>query len=1248
MVVQVDRAGYERLVAEGFWLEIDAHLTAQLNQPHLRLPGQVTGIPGYPCYRTVEETFDTAQDIVAAHPDLATWTDVGDSWEKTINPDDGYDLMVLRLTNAAIPGPKPKLFIMTAVHAREYTTAELNTRFAEYLVDNYGTDPDVTWLLDYHEMHLLLQANPDGRKRAETGLLWRKNTNNNYCAGTNNRGADLNRNFEFQWGCCNGSSGDECAETYRGPGPASEPETQAIQNYVRAQFPDQREDDLAAAAPITATGVFIDIHSYSELVLWPWGFEATLAPNSTALQTLGRKLAYFNGYAPDQAVGLYPTDGTTDDFAYGDLGLAAYTFELGTSFFQDCDSFENTILPDNLLALIYAAKAARTPYLTPAGPDALDVAFSTTGVAPGEVVSLTAVLNDTRYNNENGTEPTQDIDAAEYYIDVPPWITTTTSISYPMTAADGAFDQTSEAVEANVDTSSLPPGRHIVFVRGQDADGNWGVFSSAFLYVLDPGVSPTIEGYVREIGADTPLSATVTAGAFQTQTHPLTGYYRMMVISDTYNLSAIAPGYAVSATAGVQAHDYQAVRQDFYLYPVCEIWSDDVEAGNQGWTAEGQWAITTEDAHSPSHSWTDSPGGNYGSRWNDSLTSPVFDLSDYRDVTLNFWHVYDIEQGWDYGHVEYAINGSEWEPVAAYSDEDQTAWRQETLSLSALDGQTNARFRFRLDTDDYVAEDGWHIDDVALMGGGPACTAPLVAFSSNSPVVLGNSLVLTNTTTGREPLSYLWDFGDGVGTSAEHSPQYTYTSTGTFTVTLTATNSRGSASASQLVAVISPTYGVALTPTTAAQSGAWGARVTYALTLTNQGNSPDRYWLETSDNTWTTTLSITATDELLPQESTALQVTVDVPLGVSVGQSDTVTVSARSQNAPSLSSSSTLTTTVFVFYGLTLQPSTDAQMGEAGATVTYTLWLTNDGNVPDAFSLSVTGQIWTTTVSSSVGPLSAGAGADVPVTVHIPPGVDDGAQDRVTVGAASQGSASISASSILTTTASVLVYDVNLAPSQAAAWGEAGATVTYTLRLTNTGDVADTFALSATGETWTTTVPSSVGPLGAGAGANVPVTVHIPPGVSHGAEDSVTISAISQSDPLAHDESVLTTMAIVLVYGVELTASSDGESGPAGGSVTFTLAVRNLGTVADDFDVNLSGNAWNTISSTGTIGLLAPNATATLEVYVTIPLSATAGMTDTVQVTLTSLGDPGQSASLTLTTTAVWWHRLYLPLILES
>lgn len=798
VVLDVDASGYARLLATGFRVEIDAALTAQLRRPNVLLPGQVSGIPGYPCYRTVEETFATAADIVSAYPQLAEWVDVGDSWEKTSpGGNAGYDLMVLRLTNHATPGPKPKLFMMTSVHAREYTPAELGTRFAEYLVTSYGVDPDVTWLLDANEIHLLLQANPDGRKKAEAGLSWRKNTNENYCSPTSNyRGADLNRNFEFQWGCCGGSSSDGCSLVYRGPFAASEPETQAIQNYVRSQFPDQRDDDLGASAPVTATGIFLDIHSYGKLVLWPWGFTSAPPPNGAALRTLGRKFAYFNGYEPDQAVGLYPTDGTTDDFAYGELGLAAYTFELGTAFFQDCNTFENTIIPQNMPALLYAAKAARTPYMAPSGPDTLDVVAAPAAVTPGTPAQLSATVDDTRYNNTNGIEPMQPISAATFYIDVPPWDAAATA--HAMDAADGAFDATSEAVTATLDTTGLDAGRHIVYVRGQDEAGNWGVVSAAFFYVIDPATSPAIEGYVRDATNRVPLTATVTAGIFQAGSDPATGYYSMTVVSGTYDVQAVAAGYAISTASGIVVTGGVHLRQDFALVPVCDVFTDDVESGNAGWTAEGNWALTTEVSHSVSHAWTDSPGGNYGNNWNYALTSPLFDLSDVTGVSLRFWHIYDLEDGYDYGYLESSTDGgATWAAVRSYNGENQIAWMQESIPLPDADGQAAVRFRFRLDTDVSVTADGWHIDDVALSGSGPACAScavvlgPQFTYAPRPPVIAEPVTFTGAVAVGSPPFTYTWDFGDGSPVTVGEVVTHVFPAESVivpYTVTMTATN----------------------------------------------------------------------------------------------------------------------------------------------------------------------------------------------------------------------------------------------------------------------------------------------------------------------------------------------------------------------------------------------------------------------------------------------------------------------------
>jgi murein tripeptide amidase MpaA len=170
-------------------------------------------------------------------------------------------------------------FIMTGLHAREYAPPELASRWVESLIDDYGNNAGITAMLNYTEIHLVLQSNPDGRQVAENNrAVWRRknlNPGNGNCAKLE-RGVDLNRNFPFRWGLNSGSSSDECAETFRGTAAASEPEVKAIIQYARSIFPvGQRKakpiQQMQVAYPENTTmGVFLDIHSYGELVLSPW------------------------------------------------------------------------------------------------------------------------------------------------------------------------------------------------------------------------------------------------------------------------------------------------------------------------------------------------------------------------------------------------------------------------------------------------------------------------------------------------------------------------------------------------------------------------------------------------------------------------------------------------------------------------------------------------------------------------------------------------------------------------------------------------------------------------------------------------------------------------------------------------------------------------------------------------------------------------------------------------------------------
>lgn len=489
------------LQRSGLRVEVDEYATSRMRAHQLAATraGGVQSIPGFACYRTVEETYEAMDAMAATAPGFASVIDIGPSWERSQDPQAGYEMRVLKLTNSAtdvdVPD-KPAMVMLSALHAREYTTAELTTRFAEQLLAGYGSDAEATWLLDNFEFHFILQANPDGRKRAESGISWRKNTNDlNGACPLNADGIDLNRNFVYGWGgTANGSSGNPCATTYRGPTAASEPETRNIIEYVAGTpdangvyqggvFPDRRNDDRNAPAPVDYQGLFFDNHSFSKLVLWSWGDTNQPTANGTAMRTLGRRLAWFNGYRPQQAIELYPTDGTTDDTFYGKLGVPSYTYEFGISFFEDCDTFHSQTLPDNLASMRYAARSLRAPYLLPSGPDTTAVSVDYASVVAGTTLTVTATVDDRGFNQSNGSEPVHDIVAAEAFLGTTPW--DEGAVPIPLQPLGGAFDGPVAMVAGSINTAGLPPGRHLVFVQGIDASGARGTPNAAMFMVGD-------------------------------------------------------------------------------------------------------------------------------------------------------------------------------------------------------------------------------------------------------------------------------------------------------------------------------------------------------------------------------------------------------------------------------------------------------------------------------------------------------------------------------------------------------------------------------------------------------------------------------------------------------------------------------------------------------------------------------------------------------------------------------------------
>lgn len=687
-------------------------------------------IGGFACYRTVAETQAWMDQLQAQYPGLVQLIDIGDSWRKTAGLG-GADLQVLKLTAPGGAPGKPRMFVMAGVHAREFAPVEVLSRFAQALLEGYGVDADATWMLDHQEFHFLLQSNPDGRVRAESqsgtgsgGTAQRKNMDSGYC-GSGRLGVDINRNFPFEWGAHGGSSSAACEDTFRGPVAASEPETQAITGYVRSIFPDRRGPALTDAAPADTSGLFMDLHSYSRLVLWPWGFVEQPAPNGAALETLGRRFAWFNGHTPQQSIDLYATDGTSDGPPYGELGVSSFVFEMGSQFFESCASFEQSVVPGNLAALDYAARIVRAPYRWPAGPSSTQVRVLPDLAVPGESLQLSARIDDSAISQlNNGTQPVHAIAAAHAHLDTPPWTPGVTGLA--LQAADGAFDSPAETAQLAMVAPAIA-GRHLLYVQGSDSSGAEGPPAAAFLHVAERAQLAFFSGMVRSRATGGGLQGAVLQAGPWSSRSDASGAYARRLPAGQWTFEVSAPGHE-SLTLEVAAVGGASPQQDFALHALCPRASQDAENGAQGWTTQQlsgalAWGIQSPASGGPpSRVWTESPAGNYSNNLNTVLQSPPLDLSGDAQVELRFSSRCNTEAGFDHGLVEVRPDaGATWSEVFRCSGETDT--RTVTVDLSTLAGRNAAQVRFRFTSDGGAVADGWWVDDILVRASGPICRA---------------------------------------------------------------------------------------------------------------------------------------------------------------------------------------------------------------------------------------------------------------------------------------------------------------------------------------------------------------------------------------------------------------------------------------------------------------------------------------------------------------------------------------------
>ncbi len=287
--------------------------------------------------------------LVALRPDLAQPIVVGQSLQNR-------SIKGIRITGSG-SGAKPGVLFHGCEHAREWITVPVALYVADQLVRRYDTDPYIHSLVDRCEFFIVPVFNVDGYVYTwSANRLWRKNLRDNDNNGVinNSDGVDINRNWGYNWGG-EGASSSPSNETYRGPSAFSEPETRAMRDFF-----------LAHPNIVTHN----DLHSYSQLILWPWGYTPTPTDDQATFDLMGNQMyalivgVYGTTFDPGQIyTNIYPASGVSVDWAYGIQNVLSFSYELRDTGENGFTLPADQILPscqETLPALLYQADYAST------------------------------------------------------------------------------------------------------------------------------------------------------------------------------------------------------------------------------------------------------------------------------------------------------------------------------------------------------------------------------------------------------------------------------------------------------------------------------------------------------------------------------------------------------------------------------------------------------------------------------------------------------------------------------------------------------------------------------------------------------------------------------------------------------------------------------------------------------------------------------------------------------------------------
>jgi len=275
----------------------------------------------FDAYHTYTDNYNWWVSLQAAYP---SWTSVANvatkSWE-------GRNIQTFQINVGKTK--KPWIAFQCQIHAREWISTPVCQYLADTLLAGYGKNADATDVLNYFNFAWITNINPDGYTYTwATGgdRMWRKSRRTN--SGSTCIGVDLNRNYNCKWGQ-GGSSTNPCSDTFMGASAASEPEVKASAAYFQSLQSD------------SAIWMATDVHSYSQLILRPYGYTTTNSPNEAQMKTLGSLWAQAildttkKVYTSQKSIDLYVTTGTASDWFYDQsTGLAKTNGKSGSNIIE--------------------------------------------------------------------------------------------------------------------------------------------------------------------------------------------------------------------------------------------------------------------------------------------------------------------------------------------------------------------------------------------------------------------------------------------------------------------------------------------------------------------------------------------------------------------------------------------------------------------------------------------------------------------------------------------------------------------------------------------------------------------------------------------------------------------------------------------------------------------------------------------------------------------------------------------------